>query len=98
MHSDPLVAALLQQQNDQTREAALLTAAALISSYEQSGMRAGTAGDLSLSASAKDELPRLGPGAASYLRRILGGQFLFLLPEFLSVVHAAQKRIPEEVL
>lgn len=97
-HPDPQLAALLQQQKDQTQEAALLTAAALISSYESSGMIAGTAGDLSLSSCAQDDRPRCGTGAASYLRRIFGGQFLFLLPEFLLEVHAAKKRMPEELL
>lgn len=97
-HSDPQLAALLQQQKDQNREDALLTAATLISSYEHSGMVAATAGELSLAPGPQDERPRCGSGAASYLRRILGGQFLFLLPEFLSMAHMTKKRVPEELL
>src|SRR5262245_49750853 len=52
----------------------------------------------SLSPAPADRAPRCGPGAASYLRRILKGQFLFLLPEFLAALNAAEKRVPEELL
>jgi hypothetical protein len=97
-HPEAPLGGLLAQVKKEDREAALLTAVALIVSYEQSGMVAEAGGEPSLSHAPPDDLPRCGPGAAAYLRRILGGEFPFLLPEFLSALSAAGKRIPEELL
>jgi len=97
-HQDELLAGLVAQVKAENREAALLSSAALVAVYERSGTVAESASESSLSACAADGAPRCGPGAAAYLRRILDGQFLFLLPEFVAAVQAAGKRVPEELL
>jgi len=97
-HQDAQLAGLLAKVRAENREAALLSAAALIAGYGRAGIVAESTGESSLTPCAADDMPRCGPGAAAYLRRILDGQFLFLLPEFLAALRTAGKRVPEELL
>lgn len=96
--NDIQLAGLLSQLKQENREAALLRSAALVAIYERAGLVAESAAEASLPVCASDHLPRCGPGAAAYLRRILEGQYRLLLPEFLAALRAIGKRVPEEML
>jgi hypothetical protein len=98
VEDDGVLANVLTQVKGENREATLLTSATVVATYERCGTVAEAAGELSLRVSPADELPRCGPGAASYLRRITAGQFPFLQAEFLAALQAAGKRVPEELL
>jgi hypothetical protein len=95
---DVPLARMLAQVKTENREAALLSFAALVATYERCGAIPVTATGLSLSAAPADVLPRCGPGAAASLRRILGGQFPFLMTEFLTALRELGRRVPEELL
>jgi hypothetical protein len=95
---DVPLAQVLAQVKTENREAALLSSAALVATYERCGMIPMMATELSLSTAPVDALPRCGPGAAASLRRILGGQFPFLMTEFLTALRELGKRVPEELL
>src|SRR5262245_16029231 len=74
-HPESALSALTAQLPTDNPETALLSAAALITTHDRCGMVAEAAGEASLPQAPADNLPRCGSGAASYLRRILGGQF-----------------------
>src|SRR5882724_1034723 len=84
--SDSQLGNLLAQVKPENREAGLLSAAAIVSTYERCGLFLETGAELSLAPCEPDVLPRCSPGAASYLRRILADEFPFLLPEFLTAL------------
>lgn len=94
-------------------EAGLLSMASMVSTYERCGLlleagagstgaesmlAASTAAGSMMAACEPDILPRCPPTSTSYLRRILGGEYLFLLPEFLRALQVAGRRLPEELL
>jgi hypothetical protein len=91
---------LLAQVKPANREAGLLSMASMVSTYERCGLllkaEAGAGSPLELCE--PDTLQRCSPTSISYLRRILGGEYLFLLPEFLGAMQSAGKRLPEELL
>jgi hypothetical protein len=93
---------LLAQVKQENQEAHLLSMASMVSTYERCGLlvvEAETAGAVpSLEPCEPDTLPRCPATATSYLRRILGGEYLFLLPEFLRAMQVAGRRLPEELL
>jgi hypothetical protein len=89
---------LLAQVKPASREAGLLSAAAIVSTYQRCGLLLEAGAQPSLAPCEADVLPRCPATAISYLRRILGGEYLFLLPEFLIALQVAGRRLPEELL
>src|SRR5215469_14696109 len=101
--SESRLGTLLAQVKPKSREAGLLSMASMVSTYERCGLLleagAGATGAAStMDPCEPDILPRCPATSTSYLRRILGGEYLFLLPEFLRALQAAERRLPEELL
>ena len=92
------VGALLSQLDPSNREASLLAAAAVVLLHRQCGTVTVPSEKSGFPASKSDETPRCGSNAASYLKRMLQGQFPHLLPEFFSALAESGQRLPEEVL
>jgi len=90
--------ALLSQLDGSKREASLLSAAAIVSLHQRCGALPALTSAVLPPPAKKDSLPGCGPGAAVYLRRMLKGEHTILLSEFLAALHAAGKRVPEELL
>jgi hypothetical protein len=89
---------LLAQVKPENHEAGLLSMAAMVSTFARCGLLLeGDAGS-PLEPCEPDTLPRCPATSTSYLRRILGGEYLFLLPEFLRAMQVAGRLLPEELL
>jgi hypothetical protein len=89
---------LLLQIDNSNKEKALLTAAALVSVHRSCGKLPEKAPAGRLGPSEMDSVPRCSSDAATYVARMLRGEFAFLLPEFLEEMVAAGQRIPEDLL
>jgi hypothetical protein len=92
------VGALLSQLDRSNREASLLAAAAVVSLHRQCGTVTVPSEKSGFPTCKSDDTPGCGSNAASYLKRMLQGQFPHLLPEFLSALAGSGHRLPEEVL
>jgi hypothetical protein len=92
------VGAFLSQLDHSNREASLLAAAAVVSLHRQCGTAVFPSDKSGFPHCEKDETPRCSSNAASYLKRMLQGQFPHLLPEFFLALAESSQRLPEEVL
>jgi hypothetical protein len=92
------VRALLSQLDQSNREALLLAAAAVVSLHRQCGTAVVPGEKSGFPPCKKDEAPRCSSNPASYLKRMLQGQFPHLLPEFFLALAKSGQRLPEEVL
>src|SRR6267154_1332320 len=92
------VGAFLSQLDHSNREASLLAAAAVVSLHRQCGTAVFPSEKPGFPPCEKDETPRCSSNAASYLKRMLQGQFPHLLPEFFLALAESSQRLPEEVL
>lgn len=92
------VGRLLSQADPSNREAALLASAAIVSVHRQCGTIPHTSEKSGFSKCEADPVPCCSPNAASYLKRMLQGQFPHLLPEFFSALVEGGQRLPEDVL
>lgn len=80
------------------REGALLGAVALAALHRLAGLRPA-ADSLPLNEVAEaEQSPRCGDAAGQHLALMLGGEFKEVLPEWLKTLHAAGRRVPEELL
>jgi hypothetical protein len=89
---------LLAQLKDETRERALLGAAAVASVHARAGLLPALARQPLPKPCEADELPRCGVRAAQHLTLMLGGEYKEVLPEWLGAAARAGKRVPEECL
>ena len=89
---------LLSQLDPSNREGTLLAAAAVVALHRQCGSAAVSGEKSGFRNCEQDETPRCSPNSASYLKRMLQGQFPHLLPEFFSALAESNRRLPEETL
>jgi Family of unknown function (DUF5691) len=92
------IGALLSQLDHSNREASLLAAAAVVSLHRQCGTVSVPSEKSGFPLCDTDPIPRCSSNTASFLKRILQGQFSHLLPEFFSALAESGHRLSEEVL
>jgi hypothetical protein len=89
---------LFAQLKGETRERALLGAAAAASLHARAGRLPALDRQPLPEPCEADELPRCGARAARHLTLMLGGEYKEVLPEWLGAAAQASKRVPEECL
>ncbi len=98
MQVDGSVQPLLAQVDLGNKEKALLSAAALLSIHRSCGKLPKIFVAGRVNPAEPESLSRCSSSAATYLGRMLKGEFTFLLPDFLDALIASACRIPEELL
>lgn len=89
---------LLAQINDNDREGFLLTAASVVSLYRTAGVAPPADTQPADEVCAPEEMSRAGVRAGQHLWAMVNGQFSELLPEWMTAMKKAGKRVPEEFL
>ncbi|HEX5888012.1 MAG TPA: DUF5691 domain-containing protein [Pyrinomonadaceae bacterium] len=89
---------LLAQVSDTDREGFLLTAASVVSLYRSAGVAPPADTQPADEACTRDEMSRAGVSSGQHLWSMLNGAFSELLPEWLTAMKKAGKRVPEEHL
>ena len=89
---------LLAQVDDKDREGFLLTAASVVALYRTAGIAPPADTQPADEVCAPDEMSRAGVRSGQHLWAMLNGTFSELLPEWLTAMKKAGKRVPEEYL
>jgi hypothetical protein len=95
---DEDLGALTASLQEEDREKTLLSAGAAVAAYLRAGKRPLSLSHPAETPSEREDLPRVGARAGQRLALILSGMHKDVLPEWLELVSAAGRRVPEEFL
>ena len=98
VQTDHALDAVLQQIDPSDRERQLLSVAGVITLWRRAGQQPGSAGAAPSEPCELDDLPRCSSRCGHHLRLMLDRQFESALPEWLTAMAGAGKRVPEEYL
>ncbi|MBE2294330.1 MAG: hypothetical protein IAF00_05240, partial [Phycisphaerales bacterium] len=96
--SEDALAQLLARLDAEDREGILLRAAGVMALWQRAGQPLADDPQPPPSPCEPDEIPDCGPQASAHLALLLQGHYAELLPEWLTLLATAERRVPEEWL